>query len=199
MNRKTTYIAAFAASGLTLMALAGVWILTQSPEKTSKQDTITYSEKLENFPFGTNATLEFITGNNTYTYETILPEGHSIENNVQAKNISAMNELYLLRSVAKISDTDYIDVELGIDKISDNISVSLSGFPLKGQAYIAVNGNSYSSSIPVDWAGQLKFNVKADDKLSGSDICLIMDGINNTALPTSLCHYVTKNEGQVSS
>lgn len=190
-------IAALTASGFTLMALAGVWFFTQSPAKTP-QNNIAYSEKLENFPPGTDIVMDFITDDTTYSYNTDLPEGQALENNEQTKAISATSNKYIIHSAAQISDTDYLDIEFSIDKLSDNVSVSLSGLPLKAQAYLTINGRNDKSSMPVDWAGRLTFDTKANRKLSGSHLCLVMHGLTENKA-TSLCHYVPANEGQVSS
>lgn len=183
----------FAVSGLILIALGGAWAINNKAPMEIKPVEILYSEKFENFPPGASATINLLADEKAYSYEVAMSDTENVINNMNVKNLSAMNDIYVLHSTAKISDTDYIDIELQIDKKSNNVSVALTDFPLASQAHISIDGNSYSNTVPVDWAGQLKLQVQPDNKLAGSNICLVMKGINNSE-PASLCHHIASGE-----
>ena len=189
----------FAVLGLILIALGGAWIISNKAPMETKPAEMVYSEKLKNFPPGASATINLLADEKAYSYEVTMSDTENVINNMNAKNLSAMNDIYVLHSTAKISDTDYIDIELQIDKKLNNVSVALADFPLASRAYISIDGNSYSSAIPVDWAGQLKLQAQPDNKLAKSNVCLVIEGLNNNKTAASLCHYVANNERQARS
>lgn len=188
MNYKENKQIVFIMSGLFLIFIVCLYAFSLYTPKIKNTATINYSEKLSGFQIGTTAKIEYLTqGNSTASTISIL-DSNPITS-IDQTHILQKAGHYSVNFIIQAPEKKHLDVEMNINKRTNNFQTIISGLLQKSNVSLTVGNQKYYTKIPVDWSGRLTLDLKNIGSFTKNKICLEINGPVQSA-PSIICHHV---------
>lgn len=157
--------------------------------------TVNYVEKIQGLPEKTKIHIDYLSKERNFSTMLLADKNTlSLSPNNQIQKIISQNS-YAVNYGLHISENNYRDIALHINKNKKYLNTNLSGFKTGDKASLTINGQTYYSATPVDWAGRITFDIKSVN-IPPATICLKIK--DNKGKISSLCHFSPAAERQVS-